>query len=177
MTHFPSTTPIPWGHLSPKPNFSSHTPSDCSLSSSTAYSTSSPLPRPRFPPDRRARPKPLLALFHAPEHLPPPRQAPPPPAPTLGPGMRGRHLFYRPSRRPRPGRDIPPHIDRSLRERGLRRTTSDPLVPPLLAAPGELECGVASRVPRGAGVRTGSPPHQLVPIVGVEGEGGSPELT
>lgn len=48
--------------------------------------------------------------------------------------MWGRQLICRPSRQPRPGREAP-RVEQSLRARGLGRTTSDPLVPPLLAAP------------------------------------------
>lgn len=171
MTHFPSTTPIPWGHLSPNPNFSSHTPSDRSLSSSAAYSTSSRLPSPRSPPDRLASPR------ASPRTLPRPRTPSPSTAgsPASGPEAGPRHAGQTPLLSPlTPAlagpRHPPTHIARSLRERGLRKTTCDPLVPPPLAAPGELECGVASRVPRGVGVQAGSPPRQLVPIVGAEGK-------
>lgn len=170
-THFPAATPIPGSNPSLNPNFSSHTPSAPQPLGLGWLLHTVPLPRPRSPSGVRSSPQPLPALLHAPENLPPSTAG----SPASSPEARPRHVGQASLLPPftpapgRPGREIP-HIEQPLRERGLGRTTSDPLVPPLLAAPGQLECGVASRVPQGVGVQAGTPQRQILPGVGAEGK-------
>lgn len=174
QTQLPATTPTPWGyHPSPNPNFQPHNPS-----------APKPLSRARLVTLHRPTSSSTLPSLRSPELAPassrtPPRPRKPSPStagsPASSPEARPRHVGQASLLPPltpasaRPGREIP-HIGQPLRERGLRRTTSDPLVPPLLAAPGELECGVASPVPRGVGVQAGPPQRQIFPIVGAEGK-------
>lgn len=139
-TRFPATNSLSCGYpRSPSPTILAPTPTshlpvpphrrprlsgwspDSTSSHTRTLPTSSPSLPSRLP---KSSPQPPLALLHTPKHLHPATAGSPPPAPRPRRGMGGRRPFYRPSCLPLAGGS---RVGGSLQERGLWRTTLNPL--------------------------------------------------